>query len=213
MGQVWTGLQNTFKKHIPEEYLNRAIDTIFDSLSNASVTEAPPAAGENPDPPVQPAAGENPDPAVQPAAGDSKADEPKRKTVSYEQLHEAIAQVFNKINEIPGANWAPPSKEQVDEMLKESDIDQNEEIDREEFRQFVRKFSKHLEATYAREMLIVTVAVPIAATLTKMAGQRVPIVGGLISKVPNTVVYASASAAAMFIRNKFFISNNPGPTS
>jgi len=200
MGQVWTGLQNTFKRHIPEEYLNRVIDTIFDSFANAPVTETP-------------ADGENPDPAVQPAAGDSKVDEPKKKTVTYDQLHEAIVEVFKKINEIPGANWAPPSKEYVIKMLEESDIDQNEEIDREEFRQFVRKFSKHLEATYAREMLIVTVAVPIAATLTKRAGQRVPIVGGLISKVPNTVVYASASAAAMFIRNKFFISNNPGPTS
>ena len=48
--------------------------------------------------------------------------------------------------------------------------------------------------TYAREMLIATVAVPAAATLTKMA---LPAVNDFLSQVPNTLFYAAAAAGAL----------------
>nr|ABK22581.1 unknown [Picea sitchensis] len=168
MGQAWTGLQNTFKYHVSEEYLNKIIDTTFDSL---------------------------------PGGRDGNA---QKKTITYDQLYEAIIEIFKKINEIPGANWAPPSKQSMVKMIQEYDLDQNKEIDREEFHAFVRKFSRHLVATYGRDVVIVTVAVPAAAILTKKATQSVPMVGDLLSKVPNTILYASAVAAALLVRYKFF---------
>nr|ABK23637.1 unknown [Picea sitchensis] len=159
MGQAWTGLQNTFKYHISEEYLNKIIDVTFDSL---------------------------------PGGGDGNA---QKKAVTFEQLHDAIIEIFRRINEITGANWAPPSNESIVKMIEEYDLDKNKEIDRQEFHGFVRKFSRHLVATYAREILIVTVAIPAAATLTKKA----------TNTVPNVVFYASAAVAALLVRNKFFI--------
>lgn len=218
MGQIWTGLHNSFKQHIPEQYLNGVIDTIFDKLPSGedgkttrAETTAPTPAGEETRDSASATAHDSkeiPTPAATPTAGG-----PKKKTVTYDQLHGAILEVFTKINQIPGANWAPPSREAVVKLLEVSDRDQNKEIDREEFREFVRNFCGHLVATYAREMMIVTVAVPIAATLTKRATTRVPVVGGLLSKVPNTVFYASASATAMFIRNKYFVNTSTRPSS
>ena len=78
--------------------------------------------------------------------------------------------------------------------MQEYDLNENKEIDRKEFHAFVRKFSRHLVATYGRDIVIVTVAVPAAAMLTKRATEG----------VPYTVVYATAVAAALLVRYKFF---------
>eukprot|EP00253_Pinus_taeda_P007522 PITA_07522 len=118
----------------------------------------------------------------------------KKKSVTFEQLHETIIDMFKKFNEIGGARWVPPSKETMVKMIEECDLDKNKEIDREEFHGFVGKFSRHLVTTYAREILIVTVAVPAAAMLTARAARN----------LPKAVFYASAVVATLLIRSKIF---------
>eukprot|EP00253_Pinus_taeda_P009022 PITA_09022 len=129
-----------------------------------------------------------------PGGSDGKV---RKKTMTFDQFYDAILDIFRKTNEITGAKWAPPSEESVFKMLEEYDLDKNKEIDRDEFHAFVRKFSKHLVATYGRDMVIVIVAAPAAVMLTKRATEG----------VPYTVIYASTVAtvaAALLVRYKFF---------
>nr|ACN40151.1 unknown [Picea sitchensis] len=125
-----------------------------------------------------------------------------KKTLNYSQLHEAIAAVFEEINEaIPSANWVAPSQDLLNIMLEESDKDRYRQIDRQEFGEFVRKYSGHLAATHRRNVLISAVAVPAVATLTK---EIIVVVGNLLARVPNSVLFVALALASVIIECKSF---------
>jgi len=175
MGQIWDGLQNTFKYRIPDDVVNKATGNVFDNLTAGKISVT-------------------------------------KKPLTYDRLHEAITAVFKKINEtIPGANCIAPSKDYVDKTLKESvSGKRREEINREEFGKFVRKFSHgRLVATCAKEVVLVSLAVLAASTLIKEAARRLPKVGNLLATVPISIFFTTVALAVVIIVNKFFQKTPP----
>ncbi|KAH9300262.1 hypothetical protein KI387_011845, partial [Taxus chinensis] len=109
-------------------------------------------------------------------AEDPKAPVADKKTLTFAEMHSAIVQVFEELNKhIPGAKYDPPSKEEVEKMLQGYDTNKDKLIDREEFYDFVKVYTVDLVRIYAKELLIVTVAVPVGAMVTKRATRNVPL--------------------------------------
>eukprot|EP00253_Pinus_taeda_P003194 PITA_03194 len=182
MDQVWAGLLETLKFLISDEIVNKIADTVFDKLTAAESRTV--------------GAEKTPAGSIE----DSRKAQPKKKTLNYSQLHEAIAAVFEKINEtIPGANWVPPPQEVLNKM--ESDKDQYQQIDRKEFGEHVRKYCGHLAASYRRNVLIGAVAVPVVATLTK---EIIVTVGNLLAKVPSSVLFVTLALAYVIMQCRPF---------
>ncbi|XP_057861492.1 uncharacterized protein LOC131069963 [Cryptomeria japonica] len=177
MGQAWGNLQSTFKSKIPEEKVRAIIDHIFDRAIKDAKDRA--------------------------KSKDPSSPQIEKNTLTFDEMHSAIVQVFQELNKnIPGAKYAPPTKDQVAEMLKNFDTNEDKQIDREEFSKFVQKFTVDLVRIYAKELLIMTVAIPAAALVTKRATRGVPFLGNLVAKIPTTVFVAGVTSAAVVLFNK-----------
>ncbi|GLJ29540.1 hypothetical protein SUGI_0582670 [Cryptomeria japonica] len=175
MGQALANLQRAFESKIPEEKVRAITDRIFDRVIDDAKKKAK----------------------------DSSSQQIEKSTLTFDGMHSAIVQVFQELNKnIPGAKYAPPTKDQVAEMLKNFDTNEDKQIDREEFSKFVQKFTVDLVRIYAKELLIMTVAIPAAALVTKRATRGVPFLGNLVAKIPTTVFVAGVTSAAVVLFNK-----------
>jgi len=141
MGGQLGSLKNMFMCCVPEEYANK----IGDSVSEIKNTMGNAYGGfKNM---FKPQIQEEHVTWIAGSIFDSftEGERTEKKTLNFQQVHEALTAVFNKINEtIPAANCVPPSKELVDQILKDSNLDQDKLFDRQEFSDFVRKFSGHI---------------------------------------------------------------------
>ncbi|XP_070673787.1 uncharacterized protein [Malus domestica] len=105
-------------------------------------------------------------------------------------LYIGVLLVYNDINKhLSGQHFDPPSKDHVREMMKESDLNLDGEIDREEF----AKFIEHLTAdnlVVLDQLILTLVAAPAVAMATKRVTEGVPGIGKVVQRLPDSV-YAS----------------------
>lgn len=74
--------------------------------------------------------------------------------------------------------------------MQDYDLDLNKRLDREEFAEFIRKLTADSLSVISLKLVVSFVAAPIIALMTKRATERVPGVGPVVQRVPNSV-YAS----------------------
>lgn len=74
--------------------------------------------------------------------------------------------------------------------MKESDINFDGQLDREEFVKFIRRVTRDTLLTVSQGLLITLAVAPTVALLTKRSTEGVPGVGKVVEKIP-TSVYAS----------------------
>ncbi|XP_073147065.1 uncharacterized protein [Henckelia pumila] len=114
-----------------------------------------------------------------------------RASLSFEELYIAVLLVYNDINKrLPGPHFDPPTKEQVKNLILESDMNLDGELDRTEFVNFIQHITRDTFVTVSRGLIIALVAAPTLALLTKRTTENVPGVGKVVQKIP-TSVYAS----------------------
>lgn len=122
--------------------------------------------------------------------------------LGLEDLYIAVLLVFNDINKLlPGPHNDPPSREEVRMMMETFDLNMDGQLDREEFSQFIKKFTSNIMMRISQNLLIAVVAAPLIALMTKRATEGVPRVGKVVQKIPNTV-YASVITAAVVLIQK-----------
>eukprot|EP00250_Pteridium_aquilinum_P022606 c25452_g1_i1 orf=79-567(+) len=122
-----------------------------------------------------------------------------RDELTFQELYTAVLLVYNDINKhFPGPHYDPPSREEVQEMLKTFDTNKDEVLDREEFAAFIHKFTSNLATRVGRNMLIFVVAAPALAFATKRATENLPHVGKFVRKIPNAI-YASVVTAVVLL--------------
>ncbi|KAI5064052.1 hypothetical protein GOP47_0020722 [Adiantum capillus-veneris] len=119
--------------------------------------------------------------------------------LTFQELYTAVLLVYNDINKhFPGPHYDPPTREEVQEMLKTFDTNKDDALDREEFAAFIPKFTSKVAKKVGRNILIFVVAAPALAFATKRATEGLPRVGKFVQRIPNAV-YASIVTAVVLL--------------
>ncbi|KAG8391395.1 hypothetical protein BUALT_Bualt01G0183200 [Buddleja alternifolia] len=114
-----------------------------------------------------------------------------RPNLTFEELYIGVLLVYNDLNKrLPGPHFDPPTREQVKDLMKESDVNLDGVLDREEFVKFIRHITKDTFFTVSQGLIVALVAAPTVALLTKRTTENVPGIGNVVQKIPNSV-YAS----------------------
>ncbi|XP_022146952.1 uncharacterized protein LOC111016024 [Momordica charantia] len=122
--------------------------------------------------------------------------------LSFEDLYIATLLVYNEINKrLPGPHHDPPSKERVRELIKESDLNMDQEIDREEFMKFILLLTSDTVITVSQGLVLTLVVAPTVAVVTKKSTEGVPGVGKLVQKLPASVYASLITLAALSFQN------------
>jgi hypothetical protein len=85
--------------------------------------------------------------------------------------------------------------------MQEYDFDFNNRLDREEFAEFIRRLTADSLSNISMKLLISFVAAPTVALMTKRATERVPGVGPVVQRVPNSI-YASIIALGVVLAQR-----------
>eukprot|EP00249_Psilotum_nudum_P004845 c18332_g1_i1 orf=266-754(+) len=122
--------------------------------------------------------------------------------ITFQELYTAVLLVYNDINKhLPGPHYDPPTREEVHDMLKTFDANQNGVLDREEFASFIESFTSKVAKRVSQNFLIFTVAAPALALLTKRATENTPGVGKVVRKIPNAVFASVVTAFVLLLEN------------
>ncbi|KAM2003955.1 hypothetical protein ACFX15_027464 [Malus domestica] len=117
--------------------------------------------------------------------------ERERANLNFEDLYIGVLLVYNDINKhLPGPHIDPPSKDTVRAMMKENDLNLDEEIDSEEFAKFIKQLTADTLVVVSQGLILKLVAAPVVAIATKRATEGLPGVGKVVQRLPNSV-YAS----------------------
>ncbi|KAM1588931.1 hypothetical protein ACFX10_027888 [Malus domestica] len=117
--------------------------------------------------------------------------ERERANLNFEDLYIGVLLVYNDINKhLPGPHFDPPSKDTVRAMMKENDLNLDEEIDSEEFAKFIKQLTADTLVVVSQGLILKLVAAPVVAIATKRATEGLPGVGKVVQRLPNSV-YAS----------------------
>ncbi|KAK3141604.1 hypothetical protein QOZ80_4AG0305070 [Eleusine coracana subsp. coracana] len=131
---------------------------------------------------------------------DSKKRE--KEALTFEEVYIAVLCVYNDINKyLPGPHHDPPSKERLQALMDEYDVNLDGLLDREEFAEFIRKLTKDSLCAISLKLVITLVAAPALAMATKNATEGVPGVGKVVRRVPNAL-YASAITLGVLLVQK-----------
>ena len=126
----------------------------------------------------------------------------EKEALTFEEVYIAVLCVYNDINKyLPGPHYDPPSKEKLQELMNEFDINLDGLLDREEFAEFIRKLTADSLCAISLKLLVTLVAAPALALATKRATEGVPGVGKVVRKVPNSI-YASAITLGVLLVQK-----------
>eukprot|EP01018_Ginkgo_biloba_P001522 Gb_12943 [translate_table: standard] len=108
-----------------------------------------------------------------------------KESLAVEEFYPAILLAFNDINKrLPGPHCDPPTKEEVEAF----DKDMNGKLDRDEFAEFVAKYTANMATKISKSMTITAIAAPtVIALATKKSLERVPGAKEVVSVVPETI--------------------------
>ncbi|KAL2319380.1 hypothetical protein Fmac_028349 [Flemingia macrophylla] len=124
--------------------------------------------------------------------------------LTFEDLYIAVLLVYNGINKyIPGRHFDPPSKRRVKEVMKECDINKDNQIDHDEFFNFIQKMAPETFYVVHKKIITTLVVAPTVATTTKKAAEGVPGIGKLVQRLPNLVYTALMTIAAVWFQESF----------
>lgn len=86
-------------------------------------------------------------------------------------------------------------------ILQECDINLDGELDREEFRKFIRQLTKDTFIIVSQGLIITLAVAPTVALLTKKSTEGVPGVGKVVQKVPSSVYASLVTLAIVLFQN------------
>ncbi|KAL9861081.1 putative EF-hand domain-containing protein [Arabidopsis thaliana] len=108
-----------------------------------------------------------------------------RANLTFEELYIAVLLVYNDINKrLPGPHFDPPSKDLVNSIMTDCDINLDGELDREEF-----------------GLIIALIVAPTVAIATKKATEGVPGVGKVVQKLPTSIYASLVTLAVMWVNS------------
>eukprot|EP00243_Klebsormidium_subtile_P003691 TRINITY_DN1727_c0_g1_i1.p1 TRINITY_DN1727_c0_g1~~TRINITY_DN1727_c0_g1_i1.p1 ORF type:complete len:163 (+),score=30.44 TRINITY_DN1727_c0_g1_i1:144-632(+) len=118
------------------------------------------------------------------------------------ELYVAVLLFYNDLNKkLPGPHNDPPSRQKVAEMMKKFDFNEDGQLDREEFTQFLKLFTKHVASRVGQQLLILCVLTPLVALAVKRGTHKVPYVGKVVEIVPDSV-FAPAVTGLVAVSKK-----------
>ncbi|OIW01071.1 hypothetical protein TanjilG_14254 [Lupinus angustifolius] len=122
--------------------------------------------------------------------------------LTFEDLYIAVLLVFNDLNKhLPGPHFDPPSKDKVREIIKNCDINIDEEIDRDEFYSFIHEMTSETFSYVSQKLILTLVVAPTIAVATKRATEGVPGFGRVVQRLPNSVYASIVTLAAIWFQN------------
>ncbi|KAM0935316.1 putative EF-hand domain-containing protein [Dioscorea sansibarensis] len=122
--------------------------------------------------------------------------------LSFEDVCIAVLYVYNDINKyLPGPHNDPPSKAELKALMQEYDVNLDGLLDREEFADFIQKLTTNMLTVVSRNLIIALIVAPTVALLTKRATERVPGVGKVVQKVPNSVYASVVTLGVVLVQN------------
>ncbi|XP_051146138.1 uncharacterized protein LOC127261780 [Andrographis paniculata] len=117
--------------------------------------------------------------------------------LTFEELYIAVLLVYNDLNKrLPGPHFDPPTKEEIKNLIQECDVNLDGELNREEFRKFMRRITKDTFVSVSQGLIVALAVAPTVALLTKRSTENVPGIGKVVQKLPNSV-YASLVTVAI----------------
>ncbi|KAL1802050.1 hypothetical protein ACET3Z_030697 [Daucus carota] len=121
---------------------------------------------------------------------------------TFEDLYIAVLLTFNELNKrLPGPHVDPPTKERVRDLMRECDMNLDQELDREEFEKFMTQLTAETVVIVSQGLIISLAVAPAMALLTKRATEGLPHVGKVVRKIPSSV-YASLVTLAVVMFQK-----------
>lgn len=120
-----------------------------------------------------------------------------------QDLYCAILLVYNDINKkVPGPYNDPPSKEEVQEILRINDKNEDGYLDRTEFTAFIDTFLKDVSAQVTTNVLIFSFVVPTIVSLSRPKVEQLPRVGPIVKKAPPPLYSAILTTLIVFIGSR-----------
>ncbi|KAL1366867.1 hypothetical protein HN51_020921 [Arachis hypogaea] len=136
---------------------------------------------------------------------DGVKNETGRANLKFEDLYIAVLIVYNDINKhLPGPHFDPPPKDKVREMMKNCDINLDGEIDREEFYNFIKQLTADTFIIVSQKLIITLAVAPAVALATKRSTEKVPGVGNVVQKIPNSVYASLVTLAVVWFQKQTF---------
>ncbi|KAL0547934.1 hypothetical protein IC582_012373 [Cucumis melo] len=132
-------------------------------------------------------------------------------TIPCKALQEATLLVYNDINKLwPGPHFNPPTlepfnkvvKDYIEKVIKDSDKNKDQVINREEFLEFILHLTTDAYVTVRERVPILTLVVaPTAAIVTKKSTEGIPGVGKLVQKLPTSAYALLVTVVAVTFQN------------
>ncbi|KAH7446284.1 hypothetical protein KP509_01G049900 [Ceratopteris richardii] len=120
--------------------------------------------------------------------------------MTFRDVYDAILLVFNYMNKIlRGPQFVPPTKEEVQRMLQDSDTNKNGILDREEFATFIQNFTSDMVKRVTMHILVFVIFTPALAFCAKYVAERLPRLRKSIRSIPNSLYAGFATAGVLLI--------------
>ncbi|KAK4269954.1 hypothetical protein QN277_023046 [Acacia crassicarpa] len=120
-----------------------------------------------------------------------------------EDLYIAVLLVYNDINKhLPGPHFDPPSRDRVEQVMKECDVNPDGKIDREEFHEFIKKMTEDTFTRISQGLIVTLIVTPMVALATMRALEGLPgSIGKIAQKVPKSLYVSLVTLAIVALRN------------
>lgn len=119
---------------------------------------------------------------------DDGSREDSQRTINFAEAYIATLLVYNELNKImKQTHIDPPTREEVRDMLKSHDKNQNGVLDRHEFEGFIVKLTEGMAVKVGRTLLVLFVIVPGLVFATKRVTRPIPRVNAVVQKVPDVL--------------------------
>lgn len=128
----------------------------------------------------------------------------EQQMLGVQDLYCAVLLVYNDINKtLPGPYHDPPTKEEVNELLKLSDKNEDGTLDRNEFNTFLETFTKTVSGRVSTNILLFSFVIPTIVTLSRPRAEQLPIVGPVVKQAPAPIYSALMTTLIVFIGGQF----------
>ncbi|XP_024369682.1 uncharacterized protein [Physcomitrium patens] len=128
----------------------------------------------------------------------------EHRALGVQDLYCAILLVYNDINKtLPGPFNDPPTKEEVQELLKTYDKNNDGMLDRNEFNAFIETFTKNVSARVSTNILLFSFVIPTIVTLARPGAEQLPLLGPAVKRAPTPVYSAIMTMLIVFAGSQF----------
>jgi len=119
--------------------------------------------------------------------------------LGVQDLYCAILLVYNDINKtLPGPFNDPPSKDEVEVLLKTYDKNDTGTLDRTEFTAFIESFTKTVTTRVSTNILLFSFVIPTIVVMSRPGAEQIPVVGPIVKRAPNPIYSAIMTTLIVF---------------